>query len=334
MTRRKRFLLIGLALILLPLIGWGSYFISFLLEPVTPPSAVNLNVSRGSSLWLVSRQLEQIGVIADARQFRLLGSLRGQAELIRSGTYDFTAAATPGTILDRLVAGDIRKLALTIPEGFDLQQIAARADRLLGIGGDLLRLAQDHAFLARLGIKAASLEGYLFPDTYSVTSETSAEQLIRMMYKQLQLYLDSGLLAAAQQHGLSPHQLLTLASIIQKEAGNEGEMPLIAAVFHNRLRKGIPLQADPTVIYGLETFDGNLTRKHLEAPTPYNTYRIYGLPPGPIASPGLSALQAAAHPADSPALYFVARGDGTHVFSNSLQQHNQAVRRYQLKRKH
>ena len=202
MTRRKRFLLIGLTLTLLPLVGWGSYFISFLLEPVTPPSAVSLDVSRGSSLWQVSRQLEQAGVITDARHFRLLGSLRDQAELIRSGTYDFTAAATPGTILDRLVAGDIRKLALTIPEGFDLQQIAARADRLLGIGGDLLRLAQDHAFIERLGIRAASLEGYLFPDTYSVTSETNAEQLIRMMYKQLQLYLDSGLLAAAEQLGL------------------------------------------------------------------------------------------------------------------------------------
>lgn len=333
MTRRKRFSLIGLILFLLPLAGWGIYFLSFLLNPITPSPATSLTISHGSSLWQVSQQLERSGVIADAWHFRLLGRLRDQAEQIRSGDYDFSAAATPGQVLDRLVAGDVRKLLLTIPEGFDLQQIAARADQLLGIGGELLRLGQDADFIAQLGIKAASLEGYLFPETYSVTSETSAAQLARMMVGQLNQHLSKELLAAAKQHGLTLHQLLTLASIIQKEAGNESEMPLISAVFHNRLRKRIPLQADPTVIYGLESFDGNLTRAHLEAPTPYNTYRIYGLPPGPIASPGLAALQAAAHPAEAKALYFVARGDGTHVFSHTLQEHNLAVRRYQLKRK-
>jgi len=333
MTRRKRIRLIGLALFLLPLAGWGIYFLGFLHVPITPPPATSLTISRGSSLWQVSQQLEHLGVISDAWHFRLLGRLRGQAALIRSGDYEFADAATPGRVLDRLVAGDVRKLILTIPEGFDLQQIAARADQLLGIGGGLLRLSQDRHFIEQLGIKAASLEGYLYPETYSVTSDTSAEQLVRMMVGQLEQHLSKELLATAQQHGLSRHQLLTLASIIQKEAGNTAEMPLISAVFHNRLDKRIPLQADPTVIYGLESFDGNLTRAHLKALTPYNTYRIYGLPPGPIASPGLTALQAAAHPADSKALYFVARGDGTHVFSNTLQEHNQAVRRYQLKRK-
>jgi len=332
MAHRKRLTLISLILLLLPLIGWGIYFLSFLLQPVAPPAATILTVSRGSSLWQVSRQLETAGVISDARHFRLLGKLRGQSQLIRTGDYEFSSAATPGEIFDRLVAGDIRKLPLTIPEGFDLQQIAARADQLLGIGGELLRLSQDPTFLNRLEVKADSLEGYLFPDTYMVTSETGAEQLIRMMYNQLQQNLNASLTAAAARQGFSVHQLLTLASIIQKEAGNDSEMPMISAVFHNRLRKGIPLQADPTVIYGLESFDGNLTRAHLEALTPYNTYRIRGLPPGPIASPGLEALEAAANPAASDALYFVSRGDGTHVFSDNLQQHNRAVRRYQLRR--
>jgi peptidoglycan lytic transglycosylase G len=333
MTRRTRFFLLGLILLFLPLIGWGGYFFDFLRQPVAPPTATSLTISRGSSLRQVARQLEHAGVIRDAWQFRLLGKLRGDAQSIRTGDYDFTAAATPGAVLDRLVAGDIRKLKLTIPEGFDLQQIAARADQLLGIGGMLLRLSRDPDFLARLGIKANSLEGYLFPETYSVTSETTAEQLLRMMLVQLHQHLTAPLKNAAERHGLSIHQLLTLASIIQKEAGNDDEMPLISAVFHNRLQKKIPLQADPTVIYGLESFDGNLTRAHLQAPTPYNTYRINGLPPGPIASPGLRALQAAAEPAESTALYFVARGDGTHVFSDNLRQHNQAVRRFQLKRK-
>jgi UPF0755 protein len=333
MTRRKRSILIGLTLLLLPLIGWGGYFMNFLRQPVTPPATASLTVSRGSSLRQVAQQLEHVGIIRDAWHFRLLGKLRGDSQSIRTGDYDFTAAATPGEVLDRLVAGDIRKLALTIPEGFDLQQIAARANRLLGIGGELLRLSRDPDLLARLEVQAGSLEGYLFPETYSVTSETTAEQLLRMMLAQLRQHLTAPLITTAEQQGLSIHQLLTLASIIQKEAGNDGEMPLISAVFHNRLKKRMPLQADPTVIYGLESFDGNLTRAHLLTPTPYNTYRIYGLPPGPIASPGLSALQAAAAPAESRALYFVARGDGTHVFSDNLQQHNQAVRRYQLKRK-
>jgi peptidoglycan lytic transglycosylase G len=333
MTYRKRFFLIGLTLLVLPLGGFGGYFLDFLRQPVSPPAATTLTISRGSSLRQVARQLEAAGIIRNAWQFRLLGRLRGETQAIKTGDYEFSAAATPGTVLNRLVAGDVLKLALTIPEGFDLQQIAARADRLLGIGGELLRLSRDSDFLARLEIQATSLEGYLFPETYSVTSETSAEQLLRMMLAQLRQHLTAPIKQAADRHGLSIHQLLTLASIIQKEAGNEAEMPLISAVFHNRLQKKIPLQADPTVIYGLESFDGNLTRAHLQALTPYNTYRINGLPPGPIASPGFSALQAAAEPAVSSALYFVARGDGTHVFSDNLQQHNQAVRQYQLKRK-
>lgn len=333
MTRRHRSILLGLILILLPLLGWGGYVTNFLTRPVAPPPDTRLTVQRGSSLWQVAHQLESAGVIRDAWHFRLLGKLRGDAQRIHHGEYEFIAAATPGAVLDRLVAGDIRRLTLVIPEGFDLRQIAARAERLLGIGPQLLQLARDPEVLARLGVPADSLEGYLFPETYSVTADTSAAQLIQLMFEQLQAHLDGPLSAAARQRGLDRHQLLTLASIIQKEAGNDSEMPLISAVFHNRLARGMRLQADPTVIYGLANFDGNLTRAHLETLTPYNTYRIEGLPPGPIASPGLAALEAAADPATSKALYFVARGDGTHVFSTSLRQHNDAVRRYQLKRR-
>lgn len=333
MIRRKPGILIVLILLLLPLLGWGGYLAQFLNRPVTPPAETRLTINPGSSLRLVSQQLETAGVITDAWHFRLLGKLRGEAQSIRHGEYAFSTAATPGTILERLVDGDVRRLELVIPEGFDLRQIAARADRLLGIGPELLRLAREPELLARLGVAADSLEGYLFPETYLVTAGTSAAQLIQLMFDQLQAQLDDSLMATASQRGLDRHQLLTLASIIQKEAGNDSEMPLISAVFHNRLARGMRLQADPTVIYGLESFDGNLTRAHLEALTPYNTYRIAGLPPGPIASPGLVALQAAARPATSKALYFVARGDGTHVFSTSLQQHNEAVSRFQLKRR-
>ncbi len=152
------------------------------------------------------------------------------------------------------------------------------------------------------------------------------------MVGQLKKHLSPAILVKADELGLDRHELLTLASIIQKEAGNVMEMPLISAVFHNRLKRGIALQADPTVIYGIADFDGNLTRKHLETPTPYNTYRKRGLPPGPIASPGQFALRAAVNPADTKSLYFVAKGDGTHEFSATLKEHNRAVRRYQLRR--
>ncbi|MEZ4483867.1 MAG: endolytic transglycosylase MltG [Syntrophotaleaceae bacterium] len=183
-----------------------------------------------------------------------------------------------------------------------------------------------------MGIKAASLEGYLFHRAYTFDSRTDSRQLIKAMADQCLSEMTPALLAKAKEQGLNRHQLLTLASIIQKEAGDNSEMPLISAVFHNRLRRGIALQADPTVIYGIENFDGNLTRRHLQEITPYNTYRVPGLPPGPIASPGRAALQAAANPAAVNYLYFVARGDGSHQFSNTLREHNAAVRRYQLKR--
>jgi UPF0755 protein len=184
--------------------------------------------------------------------------------------------------------------------------------------------------IATLGIEAASLEGYLFPETYRFTPGIAETELIRMMVQQLLQRLDKQLLGAAQKQDLDRHQLLTLASIIEKETGLADEMPVISSVFHNRLQRNMPLQTDPTVIYGIADFDGNLTRNHLTTPTPYNTYRFRGLPPGPIASPGLAALQAAARPAETDYLYFVSRGDGRHVFSRTLREHNQAVRRFQL----
>jgi len=172
----------------------------------------------------------------------------------------------------------------------------------------------------------------LFPETYLFTPGIDETRLFTMMVKQLQQKLSPELLKKAKKLNLDQHQLLTLASIIERETGDAEEMPLISSVFHNRLRKGIQLQTDPTVIYGIKDFDGNLTRKHLQTPTPYNTYIIRGLPPGPIASPGLSALQAAAVPAETKYLYFVSRGDGSHEFSATLKEHNQAVRKYQLNR--
>lgn len=300
--------------------------------PVTPPGTQRVSIAAGSALPQIALQLEQAGVVGDAGRFIRLARWREAAQKIKAGEYEFSRAATPGEVLDRLVAGDVVKIRITIPEGLPLREIATRvAAAGIGTTEQFVKAATDLARLGRLGVPGKSLEGYLFPETYTVTTTTTPVEVVRAMVAQFERQLTPQLLAAAKARGLDRHALVTLASIVQKEAGTVEEMPLIAAVFHNRLRIGMRLQADPTVIYGIADFDGNLTRRHLLTPTPYNTYTRAGLPPGPIASPGLAALKAAAAPAQSNALYFVARGDGRHEFSTTLEAHNRAVRRYQLR---
>jgi len=331
MTRRA--ILLPTSLLLLALAGLALHFCLFLGREVAPPAATLVSIAPGSSLARISRQLEAAGVVESALYIRLLGRLRGDAQQLQAGEYQFSAPATPGQVLDRMAAGDVRRLRITIPEGFTIEQIASRLEQQgLARAEAFLRLTHDPGFISGVGLSADSLEGYLFPETYTFDSGSSLESILREMLHQLDRALTGELLEAAERQGLDRHRLLTLASIVQKEAGSAEEMPLIAAVFLNRLRLGMPLQSDPTVIYGIDNFDGNLTRLHLETATPYNTYRFRGLPPGPIASPGLEALQACAHPARVGYLYFVARGDGSHQFSSTLAEHNQAVRRYQLKR--
>jgi UPF0755 protein len=312
----------------------GIEFGYFLLKPVAPNEPCSVMVTEGMPFAEVAARLKENGVIASAFDFKVLARMRGQSRQIQAGDYDFGEPAVPGRILDRMVAGDVRRYKFTIPEGLTVREIAARLDaENLVEGKKFQQLAGDRDFIRSLGIEASSLEGYLFPETYMVVKGMAPERLLRAMVDQFEKHLSPELVADAQKSDLSPDQMVTLASIIQKEAGNVAEMPLISAVFHNRLRKGMPLQADPTVIYGLKDFDGNLTRKDLATPTPYNTYRRSGLPPGPIASPGIEALQAAANPADVDYLFFVSRGDGTHVFSRTLREHNRAVQRYQIHRR-
>jgi UPF0755 protein len=328
--------LILLAVIILFVIGGslltGGLFIS---RPITPENPVELQIENGTAFNTVANRLETSGLISSARMFNLLARLRGDLGNIQAGDYDFSQAATPVEVLDRLVRGDVRRIQFTIPEGFTLRQIGERlAAQEIASLEEFMTLAENKDFLSRHKIEATSLEGYLFPETYTVSSRIKLSKMIETMLNQLDRQLTPELLKAAAEKGLNRHQLLTLASIVQKEAGNDAEMPIIAAVFLNRLRKNIRLQADPTVIYGLgDDFQGNITKAHLRQPTPYNTYTIRGLPPGPIASPGLKALQAAAFPADVNFIYFVARGDGTHSFSVTLKEHNRAVQRFQLHRK-
>lgn len=317
----------SLVILLIPVIAFISY--AFLFSPQTPDKHVHIQIQPGTGLNKVASALQTSGVIRSALALKLLARWNQQSGKIQAGNYQFKDPASPGDILTRLIQGDVEKVSLTIPEGFTLQQIIDRtAEKGFGQKEKLSSLAYDTNFIQSLGIEAESLEGYLFPETYLFASGVDEQTLLRMMVDQFRSYADSELLAAAQKLGLTLHQWLTLASIIEKETGIVEEMPLISSVFHNRLQRNIPLQTDPTVIYGIKDFDGNITRKHLKTPGPYNTYLNRGLPPGPIASPGLAALKAAVRPAETKLLYFVARGDGGHTFSKTLKEHNIAVREY------
>ena len=295
---------------------------------------VSIKVEHGDGMNIVAVKLKNSGVIRSSLVIKILARWQPQGGKIQAGSYRFSTPTTPLAVLNRLVVGDVEKVSLTLPEGFTLRQIIERMSaKGFGQKDKLLKLAYSPVFLKTLNIEATSLEGYLFPETYLFAPGVGEEQLFAMMVKQLRGHIDAELQGQATKLGLSLHQWLTLASIIEKETGIVAEMPLISSVFHNRLQRNIPLQTDPTVIYGIKDYDGNITRKHLRTPTPYNTYLIRGLPPGPIASPGLAAIKAAVQPAQSKYLYFVASGDGGHKFSKTLREHNVAVQEYLAQRR-
>lgn len=296
-----------------------------------PPSQIVV-VPDGSSFQQVASLLERQQLIKSKSRFVMIGRTDGADRRIVSGEYELNPGMTPKEILAKLVGGQVVLHPITIPEGYSLAQIAEVLDIDDFVDAkEFLRLARDPVFTRSLGIEAPTLEGYVFPDTYRVARGTKAKDLIRTMVSKLWQVFTPEWMAQAQALQMTPHQVLTMASVIEKETGAGAERRLISAVFHNRLKRNIPLQSDPTVIYGLESFDGNIHKKDLLSPSPYNTYRVRGLPPGPIASPGAKSIEAAIHPANEPYLYFVSRNDGTHEFSSTLVQHNEAVEKYQKK---
>lgn len=312
-------------------------FVVICLRPVaiesSQPDGVLVSIKSGQSVAQIAQKLSDAGIISDALIFRLLARVSGDGRKIQAGVYRLHGANSPVDILRILVAGRVELAQCTLPEGMTAVEVVTFcAQSGLGTKARYDTLLNDEAFRRQLGVDAPSLEGYLFPETYRFAPGSSERSILTTMVKQARKHLTASLLAAAKNHNLSEYQLLTLASIIQKEAGNEQEMATISAVFHNRLKRGMMLQADPTVIYGIENFNGNLTRKDLRTRSPYNTYMMRGLPAGPIANPGVAALHAAANPEHVSYLYFVATGAGGHYFSKTLKEHNRAVRRYQLKR--
>ena len=292
-------------------------------------------VPRGAPFTLVAQQLEEAGIVRSARDFSYLASWKRADRRVKAGEYHFSQPVRPLAVLDKLVRGEMVQYRLTIPEGYTVREIGVLLEEQgLAVGAEFVAKARDGALVASMGFKGVSLEGYLFPDTYRFTKGLPVEEIIAIMVERFKEVYGEVVAERAAHFGFSQQEVVTLASIIEKETGKKEERRHISAVFHNRLRRGIALQSDPTVIYGIKDFDGNLTRNHLRTRTPYNTYRMRGLPPGPIANPGKGALAAAVEPVVGDYLYFVSKNDGTHYFSRSLKEHNRAVDKYQKSRKY
>lgn len=305
-------------------------FFQFLRKPSGKGSRLEIvELERGGSLRALAKGLESRGIISSARLFALYARLKGGDARVKAGTYQFNDGMRPGEILAKMIAGDVYQRLFALPQGYSSYQVAEMLDKR-GIfpKESFLKACRDRGLLARLGVDAASAEGYLFPGSYNILPGRSEQDLVREMVQRQRELLATGYSRRAQKAGLSLGELLTLASMVEKEAVLPAEQPLIAAVFQNRLSKRMRLQSDPTALYGVRAFAGKVSRDDILRATPYNTYLIDGLPPGPIGNPGSSAIEAVlSHPA-VPFLYFVARGDGSHQFSSDLAAHNAAVRKF------
>lgn len=311
---------------LLLLLSW--YLFCLLVPSGSGTTVHDVSFPTGSGIKKLATELKSAGIIRSSWHFILVSRLRGQAHRLKAGDYCFNDAMTTADILGKVVAGDVDYRRFVLPEGYSIYQAAELLEQKGYFKKDaFLEKCRDKALLGRYSIQAASVEGYLYPATYNLPRNGNEEQLIDQMVGQFNKAC-AGIKDGEGRSGLSRHDVVILASVIEKEAVSPEEKPLISSVFHNRLRIGMPLQSDPTAIYGVRAFAGKVTKSDIERRSPYNTYLISGLPPGPIGNPGVAALKAALHPATTQYLYFVARKDGTHQFSRTLDEHNRAVNRY------
>ena len=328
MRRIKRLLLVSF-LLLLSAAGGAAYYATRPLELPSQPFAFSLN--QGASLKSAGRQLQQAGLIPSDQAFILLARALGKSTQIKAGNYELDTPVSMLGLLDMLTTGQVSQGEISIIEGWTFNEFRASMKSNPGLRHDTATLSEAE-IMQRIGAPEAHAEGLFFPDTYYFANGISDLVLYKRAYQTMQKHLQDAW--QGRDTGLpleSAYQALTLASIVEKETGKERDRTAIAGVFVNRLRKGMRLQTDPAVIYGIgEKFDGNLRKKDLQTDTPYNTYTRAGLTPTPIALPGLSSLQATLHPAKTDALYFVARGDGSSEFSATLEKHNRAVNKYQL----
>ena len=294
-----------------------------------------VEIPQGAGPATIARRLTEAGVVRNTTTFRLAVWLTGEGRRLQAGEYRFDRPVSARQVVDKIARGEVYLRPLTFPEGLTMRQMADLYEQKgFGTADAFLAAARNVSLVSSIDPTADNLEGYLFPDTYALPRRATADQLVARMIAGFEKALSPQIRQQAAARGLSVRQLVTLASIVEKETGNASERPLVAAVYANRLKIGMGLQCDPTVIYALERsgrYTGNLTRENLTFDSPYNTYRYAGLPPGPLANPGRSSLEAAANPADVPYLYFVSRNDGTHAFAATLEEHNRNVEEFQRK---
>src|SRR5664279_1037695 len=282
------------------------WYVACLFVPPGNGSVVcDVSFPPGSGIRKLATELKSGGIIRSSWHFILVTRLRGDAHRLKAGDYRFNDGMTPDVILKKLVTGDVDYLKFSLPEGYSIHQAAELLEQKGYFKQSVfLEKCRDTALLARIGLGEPSVEGYLYPATYNLSRGGSEEQLISQMVAQFEKKYAELTAGGGGVGGLSRHGVVTLASLIEKEAVSAEEKPLISSVFHNRLRIGMPLQSDPTAVYGARAFAGKVTRADIERPSPYNTYLINGLPPGPIGNPGADALKAALHPAVTTYLYF------------------------------
>jgi UPF0755 protein len=293
-----------------------------------------VDIPAGTSAPGIGQRLVTSGVVRDRLTFRAALWRSGQERALKAGEYRFDQPMSAREVLDKIARGEVHVVPITFREGLTMAETAeVFASGGFGTAEAFLAAAKNAALVRDLDAEARDLEGYLFPDTYMLPRRTTAERLVELMVAQFKQVVTDQLLSEAQARGLSVRQLVTLASLVEKETAKPDERPTVAAVYSNRLRIGMGLQCDPTVIYALQragTYTGNLRRVDLQFDSPYNTYRYPGLPPGPIAAPGQASLEAAVRPAPVDYLYFVSRNDGSHEFARTLRDHNRNVQRWQV----
>lgn len=332
MARTWRVVFLSFVLVLLAVSGPVLYLKDYLDNPTnmgTEP--FDVKIERGMSLREVAEVLKSQGVIKNSFDFRL--SCRMMNATIPAGEYEIPPMLRPMELVRAFVPKNLALRRVTVPEGSRLRDIAVIVENKLGIdASSFLKICSDASFAAYLGVEALSLEGYLFPETYHFEPRTSASKVAEQMVREFFEVMGPQHRKRMSELNASLHEIVTIASMVEKETALDEERPIISAVIHNRLKRNMPLQIDATVIYGLKEFDGNLTRAHLETDTEYNTYTRKGLPPGPICSPSEKSLLAALYPQDVNYLYFVSTNDGHHRFSSSMQEHNNAVRLFQKQR--
>ncbi len=303
-----------------------------LFSPVSSmPDTRLVSIAPGMNTESIGILLEKEGIIRSGKGFALYAKLTGKAEKLRAGEYELDKSKTTPAILEEILQGRVKLYPVTIPEGLSLVETARLIEKNgFGSKASIISAASDPEMLKSFGIKNSNAEGYLFPDTYRFNRSVSGREIVRQMISTFFKKVEPLKLKYQSGSPLSFEQIITLASIIEKETASRLEYRLIAAVYNNRLKKGMKLQADPTVIYALPNFNGNIRKKDLSYDSPYNTYVYGGLPPGPISNPGLQAIEAAYDPADEDFLYFVAtKAGGAHYFSRTYNEHINAVRKYQ-----